>query len=381
MAGMAALFIIPSLVFAGTASSKNIYVMQGEEIDGNFIAAGEQVIINGKVKGDVIVAGGTVLVNGAVAGDVIAAGGQVRISGPVQGDIRIAGGDVQVSGIIARNATIFGGNVQLMRESAIGWGLLAAAGNIEMLGSIENEAKVAAGAARINGTIGGDAWLKIAERDQLLIQPQAWVGGDLRVNAPTPARILSGATINGEVEYVAPKVRMDRKEIAGAIAAGLAGVFLLLKLLLLVGMWIYGFILVAAVPKLFEKVSKELQKKFWPSLGKGVVFWVGLPIASLVLLFTGFGWLVAGVAFGLYLLLGITSVIFISTYFGEWILKKITKRHWRKVSLYWSMLLGVFLFCLVVSIPFIGWLLKILLVSAGVGALGVILLAEMKRYR
>lgn len=368
--------VLPAAVLAGSARTKNVYVGQDEVIDGNYAAAGQTVTIEGDVNGDVYAAGGIVIVTGSVAGDVIAVGGQVQVSGPVQGDVRLAGGTVELDSVVGKNATIAGGNVELSSDSAIGWGAMIAAGNLHAFGSIAKDLRAAVGAASLNGRVGQDVWLAAGESDQLIIQPRAWIGGDLMYSAPTAAVVMSGSTINGEVSYE-PYAKPKAVDIKGKLAAG----WVMFKLLMLISLWVLGFVMVALMPKKLQELSKIMSKNFWPSLGWGVLFLIVAPIVIGILYATVIGWALATILLLLYVAALILPVIFVSTCFGDWLLKKVTKRHWRGVSLYWSMLLGVFIFVLVSSIPVLGWIVGCLAVATGLGAAIAFEKKEFRRYK
>lgn len=377
IAALLILFVIPSAVFAGK-SKANVFVGKDEVIDGNYVAAGEQVIIEGVVKGDVIVAGGVVVVSGPVSGDVIAAGGQVRVMGPVSGDIRLAGGDVQVASIVEKNATVFGGNVQFLQESVIGESAMVFAGNFDAMGTIDRNLRAGVGALKLSGTVKEHAWLKVGEPNQFILQPQAWVGGDLRYTSPTAAEVMSGATINGEVDYTGIDQRKV-KQALGVISFGALLAIFLIKLSQLLGLLIFGFVVLWLVPKHLGKVTKQLQKEFWPSFARGLVATVLVPISLFIIALTLIGLPVAIVGAAIYLIALFYGTICLCTFVGEWILKKISGKRWRGVSQRWSMVLGVVLFFLVISIPGFGLLFKWLILASGLGALLVVWQGDLKK--
>ncbi len=382
LAALLIIFTVPTAVLAGT-SRGNVVVGIDETIDGNFFAAGEQVLIDGDVNGDVIVAGGMVIITGAVSGDIIAAGGQVRVLGPVQGDIRLTGGDVFVDSVIGKNATIFGGNVLLGQNSAIGASAVVFAGNLDAMGSIERNLRAGVGSLKLSGIIKENAWLKVGEPNQFIIQPQAWIGKDLRYTSPTRAEVLSGATLNGEVVHTGIETINEQKtkKAAGVLGAFLAIGFVTIKLIQLIGLWILGLVLLWAIPKQIVKVNKLLQKEFWPSVSRGLLFAFLLPICLFVIALTIVGLPVTFLVGALYFAGILCATIHISFYLGEWVLLKFTKRKWKGVSQHWSMVLGVLIFVLLISIPFIGWLFKWILVSAGFGALIMTWMDEVKKLR
>jgi len=357
--------LMPVSVFAGGKLSKvNVYVGAEEVIDGNFVAAGRTVTIDGTINGDVIVAGRTIVINGLVAGDVIAAGCSIHVAGPVRGDVRLAGCDIRLSGVVGKNATIAGGNVELSKDSAIGWGAMVFAGNLQVLGTITKDLRGMAKEAILNGAIGEDVWLKIKESKGLILQPNAWIGGDLVYSSRSMATIMSGATIVGQVDFKSFPQKFKGKYQNRGSAIGL----LLVMLIKFLSLLALGFVILYLHSKKVTDIIKILNKDFWPSLGWGALALFVSPIVIVLLLFTVVGWAIALLMAGLLLVGMLYGMIVSLTAIGEWILKKVTKRHWRSVSQNWSLVLGVFLFSLIVFIPILGGLIKLLIISTGLGA-------------
>ncbi len=91
---------------------------------------GGQVVIDEDITDDLIVAGGEVTVNGNVVGDVKAFGGQVTINGNVVGEVLVAGGNMNINGNITGDLNAYGGNVKL--EGIVTGNAEIGGGNIEM---------------------------------------------------------------------------------------------------------------------------------------------------------------------------------------------------------------------------------------------------------
>ena len=148
-----------------------------------------------------------------------------------------------------------------------------------------------------------------------------------------------------------------------------------------IGMLLLGLLLVWGIPKHLEKARKALDDAFWPSFMWGLLAVVLTPMVAFLLFFSLIGMPIALFLMVLYVLAGIYGMILISLYLGEKILKKVTKRHWRSVSPYWSIVLGVLIVVLLVNIPFLGLLIKCFLISAGMGGLISFARIMIKQFR
>lgn len=374
------LLFLPATVFAGNEVARSdIYISADEQVDGNLFGAAETIIVDGDVDGDIIVAGGMVVVNGNVAGDVIAAGGQVKIFGPVQGDIRVAGGSVYLDSVVGKNATVFGGDIIFGNDAIIGSSLMVFAGNFDFRGSIGKDMNAVVGAARINGRVGEDVTLKVGDSDQFVLGSQSWIGGDLTYYSDSLAEVTSGATINGEVIQKSFKNKtVKRVKVFGL---GLITAWAVFVGIQLIGMLLLGLFLLWAIPKHLEKARKALDSSFWPAFVWGLLAMALTPIVSLLLAFSLIGFPIAMFLMILYVLAGLYGMILISLYLGEKILKKVSKRHWRGVSSYWSMTVGVLVVIIMVNIPILGLLIKCFLVAAGMGGLIAFARIMIKQFR
>src|SRR5215216_7024531 len=79
-------------------SGREVTVPAGESVQGDLVASGGTVRIDGRVDGDLVATGGQVIVAGTVTGDVLVGAGSTTISGQVDGDARVASGQVRIEG-------------------------------------------------------------------------------------------------------------------------------------------------------------------------------------------------------------------------------------------------------------------------------------------
>lgn len=375
---LAVVAIMPVSVAAGTSypNQKNfVYIPKDQTIEGNLYRVGESVEVHGDVNGDVIVAGGSIKITGAVSGDVIAAGGRIQISGPVQGDLRLAGGEIFIDSVVGKNATIAGGNVSFSKLSAVGWEALVFAGLLDMQGRVQKDLRGAVGAATLNGPVGRDVWLKVGEPNQLMLQPQTNITGNFTYLSPTPATILSGATVKGEVKYQPFAAKPNPNYAKAAFFA-----FLAFKLISMLSLWIVGLVLIWLVPKGVERFNRNLEKHPARALGYGAIVFFATPPVVILLALSIIGIPLAVIltlSYIAYLMLGF---IVAATYLGDRLLRKAKKRPWH-VSLNWAMVLGVAVLVIITSIPFFGPLIKVAAILYGMGAIIILKLEEYKRWR
>lgn len=376
LAGVVLLSPLAAQAKPSTYQETHVYIPREQTVNGNLYRAGDTIQIDGIVDGDVVVAGGTVKINGTVTGDVLAAGGRVEINGPVQGDIRIAGGDVIVNSVVGKNATVFAGSFRMPKEGAIGYEAVIFAGDVDIAGQIKKHLRGAAGQVILAGTVGQDVWMKA---DRLVLQPTSSIGGNLNYASMQAASVMSGAVVSGEVNYQA----VDRnKQVDKDKAAGIAfGLFAGIAFVKVIGLWLLALLVIWMMPKKLEKSMHELNHGVWPAIGVGLLVLIGAPVAMIIVAMTIIGVHIALVMAALYLLLILSAKIVISTYVGDWLIKRVSGRHWRNVSMVWSSLLGIVLLFLVTLIPVLGWLISCFALALGVGAILMFERNEMRRWR
>lgn len=377
------LFLVALAAMPFAASAKQtwddkdafVYVPKEQVVSGNLYRVGEVVQVDGTVEGDVIAAAGTLKINGTVTGDVLAVAGRVIITGPVLGDVRVAAGQVDLDGVIGKNLNVFAGSARLGRQSAVGYEALVFAGELDTEGVIKKDVRGAVGMAVLAGTVEHDVWLKA---DRLVLQSSAVIGGNLTYASPQAAQVMSNATIKGEVNFKP----FEREPWDNGAAKRIAfGFFITFTLVKLISLWLLALVLFWVVPKKMHKIMREVEAGIWPNLGIGLVAIIGMPVLSLLLAMTVVGMPLAVAVLCLYALALLVGTVAGATFVGEWIIKRLSDRHWREVSPAWASLLGLTLLVLAWWIPVAGFLLVSLVVVTGLGALLQFEQMEMRRWR
>ncbi|MBI3963695.1 MAG: polymer-forming cytoskeletal protein [Candidatus Kerfeldbacteria bacterium] len=363
---------LPFVVHAGqeidffpTAAGGNVVTVdESEVINRNYYAAGSIVTIDGDVNGDVIVAGSTINISGKVAGDVIAAGSTVSISGPVGGDVRVAASTVELTGTVARNLTVFASSFRMGKNADVGWSALLGVGSAELEGAIRGHLDAWVGSATLAGTIGGHANVHMGSSEsKLVVRRSTAVGKDLTYWSPQEGQIAEKATVGGEIVYkrVEPRPDTDFRRVwqSAFLAAKLAGGL---------GTLLTGLILILFVPGLLKRTSDQMLARPASSIGWGFLLFIVMPIAITLILVT-----VIGIPLGLYTLALYGLSLFMGSILAGLALGLLLLRRGKPVEhrtdLVWAIIVGVVVFQLLMLIPFLGWLVGLVGVTWGLGAL------------
>ena len=124
-----------------------------EPIEDDLFITGQSININAPVDSAVI-AGGDMDINAPVKGDLFVVGGQVNVNSDVGGKIVAAGGTINIRSNVARNVIVVGGQVRIRPNSEIGRDVLILGGNVYNAGNINGTLTVRADSFQNVGTAG-----------------------------------------------------------------------------------------------------------------------------------------------------------------------------------------------------------------------------------
>jgi cytoskeletal protein CcmA (bactofilin family) len=320
-------------------SGREVTIPAGQTVQGDLIASGGTVRIDGRVEGDLVATGGQVTVAGTVTGDLLAAAGSTTISGQIEGDARVAAGQarVQRQGRVGEDLLIAAGQATVASGSQIGGDLSFATGRMQMDGAVTGSVLGTTGNYSEGGSIGG------TERVNLQ-QPEGQ-------QEPTVAdRILDGLRryvsilVVGLLLWLLPRLLRGAAEVARDRPLVALGV----GLLAFVGV-VVTLILVSLVTALVAVVLALL------GLGSlsGVTVFAGILVAAII-------------AFVFVLAVGFAAQATVGYVVGRLLLRG--EGHSFLAGL-GALALGVLMVVLLGAIPFVGGVLGALVVLLGLGAL------------
>ena len=302
-------------------------------IDGDLVAAGQRVVVDGDVAGDVIAAAQDIEIRGAVRDDVRASGQRVHIAGPVTGHV------------VAAAQTI------TLDQDVGDWAWLAGQ-TVTIEGQVGGDLGIAAKTINIDAVVDGDVE---ATGEELHVGPNATIRGDIRWRSDNDAEISPDAQVDGEIIEEPLPDFADELDDSGGVVFTLG--------------------LIIAVSALFLLFSEPMQRSAerivsrpGVSLILGFVILVSVPILALILLISGVGaWLgltILGVYFPT-LLIGVLTGLFTV---GNLFIRRI-----RPDPSKWQMLaavaIAVIAIGLLTNVPYVGGLVVFLTLLSGVGAI------------
>ena len=383
-------------------------VEEGTVIDDDLFISGQIVEMNGTVTGDVFAGGEKVYINGEIEGNLFAGGNEVVINGIVHGSTAAGGYAVTVGpdADLQRNLYLSGFSLAVEQGGLVGRSAYLGGYQAVIGGEVQRDLTAGSSAFVLDGTVGGDVLVGVEriQQDQLspnfimdfmpntpqveLLDPgitisdNAEIGGELYetfnnvyvpdvrvdVNIPDPGqiggaglgfRILSalrertaefislvivGAVllyfVRQPVQDVADKMRTE------TLQSGLWGlvVAFLFPLVVIIGV-LTLIILVAllSVVSLFGLTSTAIQ------LG-------GLSIGAILAAFSLAAFFVTKIVFGYLVGAAILERTAPDFFAGKW-------------GAFTSLVLGVFLYEVVRALPLLGFIVAVMVILLGLGAI------------
>lgn len=344
--------LVACLVFVNTASAAQFGIagddgrlILTDQVFDNYIATGGQVIIDADIHGDLIVFAANAEINSNIYGNLIIGTGQVKINGEV-----------------AKNVYAASGQIEFSESSNIKGDIFLASGNTFINNKVEGKLYAGTGSLIIGGVLNKGF---SANSGSINIKNNSQILGDIKYTSPEKMSIESTATIKGNIDenIVDKETEKEDKQKFNAFgsSAGFAGK-VTSTLISLISALIVGIILITLFPKFSEKVSSNIQNKFWPSTGWGLLGIIVLPIVMIISLVLIVGAPFSLILLGFYWLFIYLAKIFVGLCLGLHLSKN-------KMKPVWAMTFGLFLLYLIGIIPIIGGIANFVIVLVGFGAI------------
>lgn len=378
----------------------NAVVPAGQVIDDDLFITGQKVEIAGTVNGDVFAAGQQVVVTGTIEGNLFVAGQLVATEGSVDGSIYSLGYAITAgpASVVTDNFYGAGFSVEAAEGSRIGRSVYAAGYQGILSGEVGRDVNFSGAAFQLNGQVGRNLTVQITESEgepDTSYAYMPWMPSNIDVIEPGYQK-ADDATVGGRIDYSVVTYEPgesrtytpEPQTLWGLTVAGWVfsrvGEFL--------SLFLVGILLIAVWPKQVAEVQTQITKRTWRSLGVGFLAAILFPFAFLlaiaVIVLAGLlvglislGHLALIVFFGGFMLLGLATMLF---FFAGLLAAKSIFSHLIGERLFQStsydtqgnlwggvpaLLVGLLLYEVVMLIPILGWLVGIVSVILGLGAI------------
>lgn len=322
------------------------------DVDASVFLAGQNTENNAHIQGLLCSVGYKVNSTG-VSEYLIAAGYDIAVGGAAVKDAVLAGCNIEISGNIGRDVYAFGKNISIS-------------------GTIGRNAKLAADSVSINGTVLGDLDITAGT---ILISENAVISGKLRYNSDAdivaPEKALQDAEIF-ESDVTDTEFFEEQPSATDLLLDAIKGI-----VFSYVGVLAVAMLLLWLTP-LWETVDKKYENasfgKYAAAFGIGFAVLVALPLASVILMVTGFGLRLGFTLLMLYLAAMAVSPVFLSYILGKLLWRKAFKK---AVNYPAELAIGVLAWRILASVPLLSFLVGFISLPFGIGVF-VLLLGKKK---
>jgi hypothetical protein len=306
---------------------------------GNAFGGGENLHIDQDIQGDLVLAGSRLEINGNTGDDFIGAGGELIVNGNVSGNIIALGGSIRVNGNVGGDVVTAGGQIFLSPESVVGGDILLAGGEVTLDGTVKGNGEISTGTLRT-----GD---NFELKGNLALQAD---------NYPSNLEDKVGGKVN------VTQVNATERQYE-SVSEGFGIFSLILGLLASLAL---GLILIYLFPDFVSGVAELVKDSPLKTGLLGFLALIFLPILSVVLLFTIFGWSLSVLILLLLTLALLIATVPVKLLAGEIIYNKILNKNAGKMMYY---LVGAVIFAIIYEIPLLGELIRFIALLIGLGAI------------
>lgn len=363
-AGITGIFLLaaatPALA-AETATSDIVIIAEGDIVTDDLYAAGARVVVEGTIDGDLIAfAAEEVLISGEVTGSVLAVAPTVGVSGEVGGSVRFTANRLTVSGSIGEDLVGAGLRVGLSPESVVDGDVLVWAFSLTAAGTIGSDLEGTQRSLDLEGTVGGDVDVSV---NRLVITGPLQVGGDFGYRSATDAEGMDQASVEGVVAHKTPLPPNIRIRALG----------LLTRFLVILGLTCAALLVAWGWPRRTAFAGDRARASVWKALGRGaLVILSPLIVAGIAALIAGLVPASASLpllAIFVPLILALSGIVLLlALVAGVPAILAVGRALPGERGLYGSIVVGSIAAGILWMIPWIGWLVPLLVLPIGLGA-------------
>ena len=337
---------------------------------GDQFAAGQSAAVDTPVARDAFAAGYDVAIRGPVSGDAHLAGFNVSQSADVAGDVYAAGFSVAVSGNVGGDITAMGNSVSVTSPGAVGGNLRLAAQTVTVSAEVAGAALVTAQTLNLSSPVKGDLSFF---GETIVFGPNARVDGILTIHAPEQVAVPASVAAPDRVRFeqlVSPDYAAEAGKTAEHVvrsvwpAVWATGLWWLL-------LFVVGLSFITLAPKLTDALRSAAAARPFRRLGIGLISFAAVVGLVPVLALT-----IVGVILIPFAVLFVFVACALAYLAGAYLLAiriaqamVAVESNLRRIAV---LAVAIVVFGLLGMIPVIGWIVTLLILCFGFGAIATI---------
>lgn len=343
--------------------AKSVRINTGDTLNTDLLAGSRYIDIDGYLKGDLYAGGEKIAIEGKVTDDVLAGARDLSIRGEV-GDMVIGFGQyILLDGEVGGDVIAFGAEVRITNRAHIKGNLYVGTGNFRMEGGqIDGWVRGGAKNIMLNGIIKKEVNL---EGDDVTFGENYEAGGG------TKLKLAHGLDPEKAGEIPTNLELTFKKKHPFYTSFGFYWSFFALL--------VTGILLSLIFKSFVGNVIAVARENLLKNMGIGLLLLIVIPLAIILLLILVFTIPVALIILVLYLIMIYLSSIFTGILLGDYLLS-LMRGEKTQANFIWSLIIGLVVITLFVMIPYLGFIIKLAVISLGFGSLMIYLwsLRKMK---
>ncbi len=354
-------------------------------IDDDVYTSGSRLTMDGVINGDLTSFNYQIEINGEVGQSANLFCRTLQHNGKIDGSLRALAENITVAGYVTRSAVLMGRDVNLAKGAIIERDLKVFGSTVQVDGTVKGNASITGEIVEITGVIAGDIDI---DAQKIMILAPAVIAGNLTYTSHRQAEIDStaGVTISGKTTWNLPKKNEDQ-------SSGINYTSIVVRISSLFAAFVFGILALFVFRGYVEEAVEQVRSRFSVAIAAGLLG-IFVLILSLTILLLSIASMIAGflmisgdlaplgslvLVFSI-LMLPITSFASISggilLYSGKIVLAfiigyAILKYAKPSVGILSksSLFLGLLILTLVFMIPYVGFILYILISLVGIGGI------------
>ncbi len=353
------LLIVYNTNAAEFMAGNSLTVGKNDTINNDLFTGAGTFEMNGYVNGDLMSAGGTLTSNGNIEKDFIGVGKTIFIGGSVGDDIIIASQKSTIEAEVEGDVIAAGGEIELSKESVINGNVYTYGGTTIIKGHVKGSIKCVGGDIFISGIVEKNANLEAS--GSIAFLTGARILGDLKYKYAEEIVNLSEKNIvSGNISF--EKIREKRKYFSGYK--------ILFELWSLIASIIVGILMIIFLKRNVRGTIILIKRKIFTSFGIGAAVLIGIPILILLLLIFVITIPAGLILLAIYLIIAYICRIYVGILLGNYLLKRPLEG---EQKYYLPLILGLIIIAVVSNIPYIDWLVSLIVSILGMGGIAIYL--------
>lgn len=273
---------------------------EARTIDDDYLFMGESLGMTGAVE-SLYFFGETLTFTGRATGNLVAAAGTLVVEGDVSDDTMLAARTLTIGGRLADTSFVAAETLTMLPAATVGGALFAAAGDVRIDGTLEDDLLVAGREVLISGIVEGDVR---AHAKELRIAPDARIVGDLTYSSDRELGAEELARVGGTVRIEEPDPERDYRAPWFLRLAPWVGQLVVLLSGLAFTLLVYLF------PGFRGVDTARNGRRFWVTIAWGLIPFFAYPILIGALFLAGFAFgITVPVALSLVFSLGVLAYV------------------------------------------------------------------------